>query len=72
MHPYHSAEFVNHPTLMNQWLIRSSEYNEYARSYNATLVSGKDTLMPLRTIRDTYILGFPSTVGHLTSLGIYR
>lgn len=71
MYPYHSAEFVNHPILMKQWLIRSSEYNDYARGYNVTLVSGKDTLMPLRTSRNTYIVGFPSTVGHLVSLGIY-
>lgn len=27
--------------------------------------------MPLRTARNTYIVGFPSTLGHLVFLGLY-
>lgn len=70
--PNRSVKFVNHPSLMMySWLISSSEYNAVARAHNATLGGGNDTVMPLRTSRNTYIVGFPSTVGHLASLGNY-
>lgn len=70
--PNRTAGFVNHPNpMMESPLTWSSEYNAIARSYNATISAGNDTLMPLRTVRNTYIVGFPSTLGHLVSLGLY-
>lgn len=70
--PNRTAEFVNHPSsMMESRLTYSSEYNAIARSYNATIRGGNDTLMPLRTVRNTYIVGFPSTLGHLVFLSLY-
>lgn len=63
-----SAECVLGPLLCAR-LTCAREHNSRARRHNNTVERGDGALMPLRTPHNTLVVGFPSTLGHLVSLG---